>query len=177
MRFWGRSDRFDRNAPRRYLHEVGYSKVGCIGCTQPRRFAAMSVAARVSKELDVVLGREVGYSIRFEDCTSQDTVIKYMTDGMCFMRRPICHGDGVPAASSTRARAHHRDACSTARASRRWRRCAAQRVASTRTPSPRHPLDSRVASISPLHDTQAPPRISRRARPPVLLRHDDRRGA
>jgi len=65
-----------------YLHEVGYSKVGCIGCTQPRRVAAMSVAARVSKELDVVLGREVGYSIRFEDCTSQDTVIKYMTDGM-----------------------------------------------------------------------------------------------
>ena len=73
-----------------YLHEVGYSKVGCIGCTQPRRVAAMSVAARVSKELDVVLGREVGYSIRFEDCTSQDTVIKYMTDGMCFMRCLIC---------------------------------------------------------------------------------------
>ena len=65
-----------------YLHEVGYSKVGAIGCTQPRRVAAMSVAARVSKELDVVLGREVGYSIRFEDCTSRDTVIKYMTDGM-----------------------------------------------------------------------------------------------
>lgn len=65
-----------------FLHEVGYSKVGCIGCTQPRRVAAMSVAARVSKELDVVLGREVGYSIRFEDCTSRDTVIKYMTDGM-----------------------------------------------------------------------------------------------
>lgn len=65
-----------------YLHEVGYSKVGVIGCTQPRRVAAMSVAARVSKEMDVVLGREVGYSIRFEDCTSKDTIIKYMTDGM-----------------------------------------------------------------------------------------------
>ncbi|KAH8048431.1 ATP-dependent RNA helicase [Aureococcus anophagefferens] len=52
-----------------FLHEVGYSKVGLIGCTQPRRVAAMSVAARVSKEMDVVLGREVGYSIRFEDCT------------------------------------------------------------------------------------------------------------
>jgi len=65
-----------------FLHEVGYSKVGTIGCTQPRRVAAMSVAARVSKELDTLLGREVGYSIRFEDCTSKDTVIKYMTDGM-----------------------------------------------------------------------------------------------
>ncbi|KAJ8601279.1 hypothetical protein CTAYLR_007750 [Chrysophaeum taylorii] len=65
-----------------YLHEVGYSKLGAIGCTQPRRVAAMSVAARVSKEMDVVLGREVGYSIRFEDCTSKDTILKYMTDGM-----------------------------------------------------------------------------------------------
>ena len=65
-----------------YLHEVGYSKIGVIGCTQPRRVAAMSVAARVSKEMEVTLGREVGYSIRFEDCTSRDTVIKYMTDGM-----------------------------------------------------------------------------------------------
>ena len=42
----------------------------------------MSVAARVAFEMDVQLGREVGYSIRFEDCTSDKTVIKYMTDGM-----------------------------------------------------------------------------------------------
>jgi len=42
----------------------------------------MSVAARVSEEMDVVLGAEVGYSIRFEDCTSQKTALKYMTDGM-----------------------------------------------------------------------------------------------
>lgn len=41
-----------------------------IGCTQPRRVAAMSVAARVAEEMDVKLGNEVGYSIRFEDCTS-----------------------------------------------------------------------------------------------------------
>ncbi|CAF0887126.1 unnamed protein product [Adineta ricciae] len=53
-----------------------------IGCTQPRRVAAMSVAARVAEEMDVKLGREVGYSIRFEDCSSDRTVIKYMTDGM-----------------------------------------------------------------------------------------------
>mmetsp|Transcript_20750 Transcript_20750/g.65261 ORF Transcript_20750/g.65261 Transcript_20750/m.65261 type:complete len:931 (+) Transcript_20750:579-3371(+) len=65
-----------------YMAEMGLTSRGMIGCTQPRRVAAMSVAARVSKELDVVLGREVGYSIRFEDCTSRDTVIKYMTDGM-----------------------------------------------------------------------------------------------
>ncbi|CAF1622309.1 unnamed protein product, partial [Adineta ricciae] len=51
-----------------------------IGCTQPRRVAAMSVAARVAEEMDVKLGREVGYSIRFEDCSSDRTVIKYMTD-------------------------------------------------------------------------------------------------
>ena len=42
----------------------------------------MSVAARVADEMDVRLGQEVGYSIRFEDCTSDKTVIKYMTDGM-----------------------------------------------------------------------------------------------
>ncbi|KAG5180936.1 P-loop containing nucleoside triphosphate hydrolase protein [Tribonema minus] len=65
-----------------YLHEVGYTKLGMVGCTQPRRVAAMSVAARVSQEMGVKLGQEVGYSIRFEDCTSESTVIKYMTDGM-----------------------------------------------------------------------------------------------
>lgn len=65
-----------------FLHEVGYTKLGKVGCTQPRRVAAMSVAARVSHEMGVKLGQEVGYSIRFEDCTSESTVIKYMTDGM-----------------------------------------------------------------------------------------------
>ncbi|KAJ3057431.1 DEAH-box ATP-dependent RNA helicase prp43, partial [Rhizophlyctis rosea] len=53
-----------------------------IACTQPRRVAAMSVAKRVAEELDVELGKQVGYSIRFEDCTSHETVLKYMTDGM-----------------------------------------------------------------------------------------------
>lgn len=48
-----------------YLHEIGYTKVGKIGCTQPRRVAAMSVAARVAEEMSVKLGEEVGYSIRF----------------------------------------------------------------------------------------------------------------
>ncbi|CAD7090916.1 unnamed protein product [Hermetia illucens] len=65
-----------------YLHEDGYSKFGMIGCTQPRRVAAMSVAKRVSDEMGTKLGEEVGYAIRFEDCTSEETVIKYMTDGI-----------------------------------------------------------------------------------------------
>ena len=53
-----------------------------VGCTQPRRVAAMSVAKRVSEEMECALGSTVGYSIRFEDCTSRDTKIKYMTDGV-----------------------------------------------------------------------------------------------
>ena len=65
-----------------FLIDVGYSKIGKIGCTQPRRVAAMSVAARVSKEMGVKLGHEVGYSIRFENCTTDKTILQYMTDGM-----------------------------------------------------------------------------------------------
>ena len=56
-------------------------KIG-VACTQPRRVAAMSVATRVAEEMDVVLGAEVGYSVRFEDCSGAKTVLKYMTDGM-----------------------------------------------------------------------------------------------
>ncbi|KAK2989661.1 hypothetical protein RJ640_021581 [Escallonia rubra] len=65
-----------------YLSEAGYTTRGKIGCTQPRRVAAMSVAKRVAEEFGCRLGEEVGYAIRFEDCTGPDTVIKYMTDGM-----------------------------------------------------------------------------------------------
>jgi len=54
-----------------------------IGCTQPRRIAATSVAARVAEELQVPLGREVGYQIRFEDKTDKAaTRVKFMTDGV-----------------------------------------------------------------------------------------------
>ncbi|KAH7320083.1 P-loop containing nucleoside triphosphate hydrolase protein [Stachybotrys elegans] len=53
-----------------------------VACTQPRRVAAMSVAQRVADEMDVRLGEEVGYSIRFEDKTGPKTMLKYMTDGM-----------------------------------------------------------------------------------------------
>ncbi|XP_056285408.1 ATP-dependent RNA helicase DHX8 isoform X1 [Pseudoliparis swirei] len=65
-----------------YLAEAGYTARGKIGCTQPRRVAAMSVAKRVAEEYGCRLGQEVGYTIRFEDCTSTETVIKYMTHGM-----------------------------------------------------------------------------------------------
>uniref|UniRef100_A0A915MJ30 RNA helicase n=1 Tax=Meloidogyne javanica TaxID=6303 RepID=A0A915MJ30_MELJA len=66
-----------------YLYESGFcSENKRIGCTQPRRVAAMSVAARVSEEMNTKIGALVGYTIRFEDCTSERTKIKYMTDGM-----------------------------------------------------------------------------------------------
>ncbi|KAK3940322.1 ATP-dependent RNA helicase [Diplogelasinospora grovesii] len=65
-----------------YLAEAGFTNNGIIGCTQPRRVAAVSVAKRVAEEVGCQLGQEVGYTIRFEDCTSPATKIKYMTDGM-----------------------------------------------------------------------------------------------
>jgi ATP-dependent helicase HrpA len=55
---------------------------GKIGCTQPRRVAAMSVSRRVAEELGVQWGREVGCKMRFNDDTSRDTRIKFMTDGI-----------------------------------------------------------------------------------------------
>ncbi|KAH1003080.1 hypothetical protein HUJ05_011024 [Dendroctonus ponderosae] len=59
-----------------YLAEAGFTARGKIGCTQPRRVAAMSVAKRVAEEFGCRLGQEVGYTIRFEDCTSPETIIK-----------------------------------------------------------------------------------------------------
>jgi pre-mRNA-splicing factor ATP-dependent RNA helicase DHX38/PRP16 len=76
-----------------FLYEDGYCQHGLVGCTQPRRVAAMSVAKRVSEEMEVhlsifiivyvltaipqcKLGTVVGYAIRFEDCTSAETKIK-----------------------------------------------------------------------------------------------------
>jgi len=55
---------------------------GRIGCTQPRRIAAASVARRVAEELAVPLGSFVGYQVRFEERLSRDTRIKFMTDGI-----------------------------------------------------------------------------------------------
>ncbi|KAL2475949.1 RNA helicase family protein [Abeliophyllum distichum] len=64
------------------LHRRGFTKSGTIAVTQPRRVAAVSVSRRVAQELGVTLGEEVGYAIRFEDRTSEKTVIKYLTDGV-----------------------------------------------------------------------------------------------
>jgi len=95
-----------------YLHEGGWSKKGKIGCTQPRRVAAMSVASRVAEEMNVKLGQEVGYSIRFEDCTSQSTIIKYMTDGMLlreFLNEPDLGGYSCMIIDEAHERTLHTD--------------------------------------------------------------------
>ncbi|WOL13823.1 pre-mRNA-splicing factor ATP-dependent RNA helicase DEAH10 [Canna indica] len=66
-----------------FLYNAGFcydEKV--IGITQPRRVAAVTVAKRVAEECNVKLGEKVGYSIRFDDMTSNSTRIKYMTDGL-----------------------------------------------------------------------------------------------
>ena len=55
---------------------------GKIGCTQPRRIAAVSVSARISEELGRVPGEAVGHKIRFQDKTGPDAFIKVMTDGI-----------------------------------------------------------------------------------------------
>ncbi|KAH0580334.1 DEAH-box ATP-dependent RNA helicase prp43 [Termitomyces sp. 'cryptogamus'] len=63
--------------------DLPHTRGKLVACTQPRRVAAMSVAKRVADEMDVQLGRHVGYSIRFEDMTEPGTTfLKYMTDGM-----------------------------------------------------------------------------------------------
>ena len=62
--------------PQWCLELVNYGRKKHVACTQPRRVAAMSVAQRVADEMDVVLGQEVGYSIRFEDCSSSRTLMK-----------------------------------------------------------------------------------------------------
>lgn len=96
-----------------YLHEAGYTKNGLkVGCTQPRRVAAMSVAARVAEEVGVKVGNEVGYTIRFEDSTSDKTVLKYMTDGMLlreFMTEPDLAGYSALMIDEAHERTVHTD--------------------------------------------------------------------
>ncbi len=77
-----------------YLHEDGYSKYGIIGCTQPRRVAAMSVAKRVSEEMEYKLGEEVGYSIRFEDVTSKVRICLKLVAYFCNIFPTISYGLG-----------------------------------------------------------------------------------
>ena len=62
--------------------DAGQGVAGKIGCTQPRRIAAVTIAHRISEELGETLGRSVGYKIRFDDKTPRQACIKIMTDGM-----------------------------------------------------------------------------------------------
>lgn len=77
--------------PKIILNSLGYipnsfssnsEKIIKICITQPRRVAAISVATRVSQELNVKLGSTVGYSVRFDERSSSNTQLKYVTDGM-----------------------------------------------------------------------------------------------
>ncbi|KAH8080052.1 ATP-dependent RNA helicase [Aureococcus anophagefferens] len=95
-----------------YLREDGLGAGGRIGCTQPRRVAAMSVAARVAAEVGCDVGEEVGYAIRFEDVTSERTVIKYMTDGVLLresLREPDLDGYAVVVMDEAHERSLHTD--------------------------------------------------------------------
>ncbi|KAL5059596.1 hypothetical protein RYX36_031200 [Vicia faba] len=66
-----------------FLFDAEFCRDGkVIGITQPRRVAAVTVAKRVADECGVELGQKVGYSVRFDDSTSNSTRIKYMTDGL-----------------------------------------------------------------------------------------------
>ncbi|KAH9772697.1 putative pre-mRNA-splicing factor ATP-dependent RNA helicase DEAH4 [Citrus sinensis] len=100
------------------LHRHGYTKSGIIGVTQPRRVAAVSVARfsltyyvvvrrRVAQELGVRLGEEVGYAIRFEDRTSERTLIKYLTDGV-LLREILSNPDLSPYSVIILDEAHER---------------------------------------------------------------------
>ncbi|GHV25587.1 hypothetical protein AGMMS4952_03710 [Spirochaetia bacterium] len=64
------------------LHDAGYAKNGIIGVTQPRRIAAMSVSEFIARQLGTSIPGLVGYKMRFEDKTDQNTLIKIMTDGI-----------------------------------------------------------------------------------------------
>ncbi|MEM1082211.1 MAG: ATP-dependent helicase, partial [Pseudomonadota bacterium] len=61
--------------------QAGRGRRGLIGCTQPRRIAARSVARRVAEELDTKLGELVGFQVRFNETVSDNSLIKFMTDG------------------------------------------------------------------------------------------------
>ncbi|MBE6359408.1 MAG: ATP-dependent RNA helicase HrpA [Lentisphaerae bacterium] len=62
--------------------ELGCGRNGMIGCTQPRRIAAVAMARRLAQELNCTCGKEVGSTVRFDDRTAPETVLKFMTDGI-----------------------------------------------------------------------------------------------
>ncbi len=62
--------------------EVAGARRGKLGCTQPRRLAAVAVARRIAEEVGCELGAYVGYQVRFDDRTGAETKLKLMTDGI-----------------------------------------------------------------------------------------------
>ncbi len=64
------------------LHEAGYTSKGMVGVTQPRRIAAVSVSEFIARQIHTTIPNIVGYTMRFEDKTDDETVIKVMTDGI-----------------------------------------------------------------------------------------------
>ncbi len=64
------------------LHQAGYSSRGIVGVTQPRRIAALSVSEFIARQIGKKIPDTVGYTMRFEDRTDEQTVIKIMTDGI-----------------------------------------------------------------------------------------------
>ncbi len=72
--------------------ELGCGVKGMIGCTQPRRIAAATVAERVADELRAVRGQGAGYQVRFDDRTAPGTAIKFMTDGI-LLAETLCDRD------------------------------------------------------------------------------------
>uniref|UniRef100_A0A1B6DZY5 RNA helicase n=1 Tax=Clastoptera arizonana TaxID=38151 RepID=A0A1B6DZY5_9HEMI len=65
-----------------FIHDLRLESNKTIAITQPRRVAAITVAQRVASETNTQLGTLAGYCVRFEDVTSENTKLKYMTDGM-----------------------------------------------------------------------------------------------
>ena len=74
-----------------FLNDAGYTEGGIVAITQPRRVAAITVSRRVCQELNCHLGDLVGYSVRFDDCTSENTKLKFMTDGF-LLREALSDG-------------------------------------------------------------------------------------
>jgi ATP-dependent RNA helicase DHX8/PRP22 len=91
----------------KYLHQAGFSSNGMIAVTQPRRIGAVSVAKRVAEEMAVPLGQEVGYTIRFENVTSSQTKIRFITDG-CLLRECLEHPELRPYSVIILDEAHER---------------------------------------------------------------------
>ncbi|KAM3853093.1 ATP-dependent RNA helicase DHX33 isoform 2-T2 [Vipera latastei] len=95
-----------------YLYEGGIGRQGIVAVTQPRRVAAISLATRVSDEKKTELGKLVGYTVRFEDLTSDETKIKFLTDGMLLREAigdPLMHKYSVVILDEAHERTIHTD--------------------------------------------------------------------